>query len=120
MVLNMEKKDILNAFNGVIESTALWEEMARILYPLGGDIFETKFINSLEIHQELVWKMIVNYRDYSELHEEEFTIFIDILYDLANGKAISHNNKILTDREQILDLFLNPEFVLQEAIHLLI
>lgn len=118
----MDKKDILSAFNGVIESTALWDEMASILFSLGAEIFETKYAESLQIHQELVWKMIINYRKYPDLNEEEFIVFIDTLYDLGRKKPFIYEDEkgahVLTDREQILDLFLAPDFFLHETIEL--
>jgi hypothetical protein len=120
-MIKMTKQDILFAFNDAIESTRLWNEMADHLFAIGAELFETKYAESLQLHQELVWKLIKEFRNYDELNEYEFTAFIDILYDLSRNEPVTYkdNNGIhhtLTNREEILDLFLSPDFIMMEII----
>ena len=119
----MTKQDILMAFNDVIESTRLWDEMADHLFALGAELYETKYAESLYLHHGLVWRMIKEFRGYEELAEYEFSVYCDTLYSLSKNTPFKYTDangqaQALTDREQILDLFLSPDFVLRETITL--
>lgn len=119
----MTKQDVLIAFNEVIESTRLWDEMADHLFALGAELYETKYAESLYFHQGLVWRMIKEFRGYEELEEYEFSVYSDTLYDLGKNEPFKYTDadgqaQVLTDREQILDLFLSPDFVMREVITL--
>lgn len=116
----MDKQLVFHAFCDVIESTQLWEEMSDALFVFGGELFETKFAEALFYHQELVWKMIKECRGYGEIDQgEEFSVFINTLYDLAKGNPFTytdedHNKITTTNKTEILDLFLAPEFTFRE------
>ena len=118
----MTKQDLLCIFDDVIESTKLWYEMSDHLFALGAEIFETKYGHSLFLHQKLVWQLIKEFRGYDEKDEyDEFTVFIDTLYDLSKNYPFSYTDSAgsyhnLTDREKILDLFLSPDCVLREIL----
>ena len=118
----MKKNDILMAFDEVIENTALWDEMSNIIFSLGGEIFETKFGNSLLLHQKLVWRLIVDYRGYPDDPEGiEFYAFESVVSNLSQNEPVEYDDlngqhQILTDREQILDIFLSPDFTLVEIL----
>ena len=112
----MTKQELLKAFNGVIESQKLWVELSKIVYQLGGEIFETKYIESLSLHQELVWDLILDFRGFDEFSQAEYEEFQDAIYELANGNSFQFYDAegirhTLIDRKKILDLFLKPHIV---------
>lgn len=93
----MDKNFLLNEINKLIEAKRLWGEMNEHIFALGGELWETKYAEAYNFHEELVFKLIILYRGYKEYDDFEFEAFQDCIYDLSHGHTTSV--KIIIDEE---------------------
>ena len=78
--------DVLTELNRLIEGHKLWSEMGEHIFALGGEIWETKYAEAYNFHEELVYNLIVKERGFTSLSDEEdFDLFREAIYDLSHG-----------------------------------
>ena len=91
----MDKQYLLREINCLIESKRLWEEMGEHIYALGGEIWDTKYVEAYYFHEELVFHLIEDFlgkkliEKIGELAEIEF--FGDCIADLSQKRTIHFN-----------------------------
>lgn len=82
----MEKEFVISSLMGLIEARRHWEELSDHIDNLGGDLWETKYVEAYQFHEELVYDLIKECREFSEVNEEEFEIFQDAVFYLSKNR----------------------------------
>lgn len=82
----MEKEFVISSLINLIEARRYWEELSDHIDNLGGDFWETKYVEAYYLHEELVYDLIKEHRGISEIDEEEFEIFQDAVFYLSKNK----------------------------------
>lgn len=76
----MEKEFVISSLMGLIEARRYWEELSDHIDNLGGDLWETKYVEAYNFHEELVYDLIKKYRKFSGIDEEEIEIRQDAVF----------------------------------------
>lgn len=82
----MEKEFVISSLIGLIEARKYWDELSNHIDSLGGDFYETKYVEAYHFHEELVYNLIKECRGFSEIDEEEFEIFQSALFYLSKNE----------------------------------
>ena len=78
----------LSELSCLIETRKLWEEMSDHIFALGGELWETKYAEAYNFHEELVYKLIVAERGYESSSDNlDFDCFQEAIYDLVRGNT---------------------------------
>lgn len=85
----MNKQFIINAISNLIEAEREWNRLCNIIFELGGELGESRFAEIMYAHEELVYKLLMQQSEFGEVNEEEFDLFIESVWDLANNKSIT-------------------------------
>ena len=102
----MEKEFVISSLMGLIEARRHWEELSDHIDNLGGDLWETKYVEAYQFHEELVYNLIKECREFSEVNEEEFEIFQDAVFYLSKNREFK-----LFDENSNLVNFMESEVV---------
>lgn len=104
----MEKEFVISSLMGLIEARRYLEELSDHIDSLGGDFWETKYVEAYHFHEELVYDLIKECRGFSEIDEEEFEIFQDALFYLSKNeefKLFDENSNLVKSIENGKELY---------------
>ena len=118
----MNKEFIISKINDLIEAHRLWDELSSHIFALGGELWETKYTEAYNFHEELVYDLILLHRGFPELSEYEFEYFQEIIFDLARNNSVQLTTETgiicgsINNAEELYDwmLQINEDFIPSE------
>jgi hypothetical protein len=112
----MNKDFIIKQISALVESHKLWDEMAEHIFALGGELWESKYVETYAFHEGLVYDLIIMHRGYPTLDDGEFDCFQESIYDLAHGQTtgifdVDTNEKVaeISSVEELYNWMMQPQ-----------
>ncbi len=104
----LSKETLYKTTESLFECLRIWIKFDDDMYNAGLDLSCHPICELYELFQDRVWDLIVDYRGYYALHDEEQSYFGELLYEFLKEKSEFNSIK------EIVDVFLTPDFVVNE------
>lgn len=103
------KEQLYSATKSFAEGLRIWNEFDTNMYKVGFDLEFHPVSELCNLFENVIWDLIVEYRGYPDLHEEEQNLFKEIVCEFLDDE-----NSSFKTIEEIVNAFLIPDFVINE------